>query len=116
MLKLRTIGISDYSVLEARQRIGRIRFADERLPGAMNGARLSAPRLRKSGRSRAEASANLTVMVPVPKRSPVPGTISTVSRRSSGDTPAEAPTWWVATQWRAPASDSSPHKGLGPPP
>jgi hypothetical protein len=43
-----------------RQRIGRIRFADERLPGAMNGARLSAPRLRKSGRSRAEASTNLT--------------------------------------------------------
>ena len=43
------LGINDYSVLEGRQRIGRIRFADERLPGAMNGARLSAPRLRKSG-------------------------------------------------------------------
>jgi hypothetical protein len=33
MLKLRTIGIRDYSVLEGRQRIGRIRFADERIPG-----------------------------------------------------------------------------------
>ena len=32
MLKLRTIGISDYSVLEGRQRIGRIRLAEERLP------------------------------------------------------------------------------------
>ena len=28
MLKLRSIGLSDYSVLEGRQRIGRIRFAD----------------------------------------------------------------------------------------
>ena len=33
MLKLRTIGVRDYSVLEGRQRIGRIRFADERQPG-----------------------------------------------------------------------------------
>jgi hypothetical protein len=33
MLKLRSIGLSDYSVLEGRQRIGRIRFADERMPG-----------------------------------------------------------------------------------
>ena len=33
MLKLRSIGINDYSVLEGRQRIGRIRFADERMPG-----------------------------------------------------------------------------------
>ena len=33
MLKHRTIGIRDYSVLEGRQRIGRIRLADERLPG-----------------------------------------------------------------------------------
>ena len=33
MLKLRMIGIRDYSVLEGRQRIGRIRLADERLPG-----------------------------------------------------------------------------------
>jgi hypothetical protein len=33
MLKLRSIGISDYSVLEGRQRIGRIRFVIERLPG-----------------------------------------------------------------------------------
>src|SRR4029077_11643769 len=32
MLKLRTIGIRDYRVLEGRQRIGRIRFADERIP------------------------------------------------------------------------------------
>ena len=32
MLKLRTIGLSDYSVLEGRQRIGRIRLATERLP------------------------------------------------------------------------------------
>ena len=31
MLKLRSIGISDYSVLEGRQRIGRIRFIIERL-------------------------------------------------------------------------------------
>lgn len=33
MLKLRTLGIRDYSVLEGRQRIGRIRFASERSPG-----------------------------------------------------------------------------------
>jgi hypothetical protein len=33
MLKLRSIGINDYSVLEAGQRIGRIRFVIERLPG-----------------------------------------------------------------------------------
>ena len=33
MLKLRTIGIRDYSVLEGEQRIGRIRFASERNPG-----------------------------------------------------------------------------------
>ena len=32
MLKLRSIGIRDYSVLEGKQRIGRIRFAGERLP------------------------------------------------------------------------------------
>ena len=32
MLKLRSIGIRDYSVLEGRQRIGRIRFAAERSP------------------------------------------------------------------------------------
>ena len=32
MLKLRSIGIRDYSVLDGHQRIGRIRFADERLP------------------------------------------------------------------------------------
>jgi hypothetical protein len=32
-LKLRSIGIRDYSVLEGRQRIGRIRFAAERNPG-----------------------------------------------------------------------------------
>jgi hypothetical protein len=32
MLKLRTIGLSDYSVLEGRHRIGRIRLATERLP------------------------------------------------------------------------------------
>jgi hypothetical protein len=32
-LKLRSIGLSDYSVLEGRQRIGRIRFAEERRPG-----------------------------------------------------------------------------------
>jgi len=32
MLKLRSLGINDYSVLEAGQRIGRIRFADERMP------------------------------------------------------------------------------------
>ena len=33
MLKLRTIGIRDYSVLEGGQRIGRIRFTEERMPG-----------------------------------------------------------------------------------
>ena len=33
MLKLRPIGIRNYSVLEGHQRIGRIRFAGERLPG-----------------------------------------------------------------------------------
>jgi hypothetical protein len=32
MLKLRSIGIGDYSVLEGEQRIRRIRFAEERLP------------------------------------------------------------------------------------
>ena len=34
MLKLRSIGLSDYSVLEGRQRIGRIRLASERMPSA----------------------------------------------------------------------------------
>ena len=33
MLKLRSIGVNDYSVLEGRQRIGRIRFVIERMPG-----------------------------------------------------------------------------------
>jgi hypothetical protein len=33
MLKLRSIGINDYRVLDGGQRIGRIRFADERIPG-----------------------------------------------------------------------------------
>jgi hypothetical protein len=32
MLKLRSIGINDYRVLDAGQRIGRIRLADERMP------------------------------------------------------------------------------------
>ena len=32
MLKLRRIGIDDYSLFEDRQRIGRIRLAEERLP------------------------------------------------------------------------------------
>jgi hypothetical protein len=32
MLKLRSIGLSDYSVLEGNQRIGRIRLATERMP------------------------------------------------------------------------------------
>jgi hypothetical protein len=32
VLKLRTIGLSDYSVLEGGQRIGRIRLATERMP------------------------------------------------------------------------------------
>jgi hypothetical protein len=32
MLKLRLIGIDDYSVYEDKQRIGRIRFAGERQP------------------------------------------------------------------------------------
>ena len=33
MLKLRTIGIRDYQVIEGGQRIGQIRFAVERSPG-----------------------------------------------------------------------------------
>jgi hypothetical protein len=33
MLKLRSIGIGDYSVLDGEQRIRRIPFTDERLPG-----------------------------------------------------------------------------------
>ena len=33
MLKLRSIGINDYRVLEGGQRIGRIRFVIERMPG-----------------------------------------------------------------------------------
>ena len=32
MLKLRSIGLSDYAVLEGRQRIGRIRLATEHMP------------------------------------------------------------------------------------
>lgn len=32
MLKLRPIGVSDYSLLEGRQRIGQIRLATERTP------------------------------------------------------------------------------------
>jgi hypothetical protein len=32
-LKLRPIGVNDYTVLEGDQRIGRIRFAKERSPG-----------------------------------------------------------------------------------
>jgi hypothetical protein len=32
MLKLRSIGLSDYAVIEGRQRIGRIRLATERMP------------------------------------------------------------------------------------
>jgi hypothetical protein len=37
MLKLRLIGIDDYSVYEDKQRIGRIRFAGERQPGVWPG-------------------------------------------------------------------------------
>jgi hypothetical protein len=32
MLKLRSIGLSDYAVLDSGQRIGRIRLATERMP------------------------------------------------------------------------------------
>ena len=32
MLKLSSIGLSDYTVLESGQRIGRIRLATERIP------------------------------------------------------------------------------------
>jgi hypothetical protein len=32
MLKLRSIGLSDYAMLEGHQRIGRIRLATERMP------------------------------------------------------------------------------------
>jgi len=35
-LKLRSIGIRDYSVFEGRQRIGRIRFAAERSPSILD--------------------------------------------------------------------------------
>lgn len=35
MLKLRTIGLSDYVVIESGQRIGRIRLATERMPGGI---------------------------------------------------------------------------------
>ncbi|WOH48291.1 hypothetical protein [Bradyrhizobium sp. sBnM-33] len=34
MLKLRSIGLSDFAALEGRQRIGRIRLATERMPCA----------------------------------------------------------------------------------
>ena len=37
MLKLRSIGLRDYSVLEGEQRIGRIRFAGERMPSTGTG-------------------------------------------------------------------------------
>jgi hypothetical protein len=33
MLKFQTIGIRDYRMLEGRQRVGRIPFADEHMPG-----------------------------------------------------------------------------------
>jgi hypothetical protein len=33
LLKLRSLGQNDYRGLEGRQRIGRIRFANERTPG-----------------------------------------------------------------------------------
>jgi hypothetical protein len=33
LLKLRSLGENDYSVLEGKQRIGRIRYASERMPG-----------------------------------------------------------------------------------
>jgi hypothetical protein len=33
MLKLRPIGVNDYTVLKGEQRIGRIRYAEERAPG-----------------------------------------------------------------------------------
>jgi len=32
-LRLRSIGLNDYRVIERQQRIGRIRYADERIPG-----------------------------------------------------------------------------------
>ena len=32
MLKLRSVGLSDFAVLEGRQRIGRIRLATDRMP------------------------------------------------------------------------------------
>ena len=41
MLKLRSIGIRDYSVLEGEQRIGRIRLAAERNPVYLALGRLS---------------------------------------------------------------------------
>jgi len=59
MLKLRSIGLSDYAVLEGRQRIGRIRMATERMPcvwlwavtihltGGLPTRQLQAPRRRR---------------------------------------------------------------------
>src|SRR6478736_2782886 len=44
MLKLRLIGIRDYSVLEGHQRIGRIRFAGERCRPSGSGTSLSPAR------------------------------------------------------------------------
>jgi len=59
MLKLRTIGLSDYSVLEGTQRIGRIRLATERMqesrPSAMRCGRAFSSRAYPSEMVRAAA-------------------------------------------------------------
>ena len=71
MLKLRAIGIRDYVVLEGEQRIGRIRFAGERLP------RRPVPALdqnQESGISRLQPRAG----------SILDGTIASAQRRFSG--------------------------------
>jgi hypothetical protein len=47
MLKLRLIGTSDYSVLDGEQRIGRIRFADERIASPTNACRASGTPARR---------------------------------------------------------------------
>jgi len=43
MLKLRSLGINDYSVLEGRHRIGHIRFVIERMPPAISGLKSARP-------------------------------------------------------------------------
>jgi hypothetical protein len=48
-LKLRSIGLRDYRVLEGRQRVGSIRYADERIPGVWIYVTLNLPGLMPMG-------------------------------------------------------------------